>query len=31
MAEPAQSWNTQAQAKSQDAVSIRWWCPETTS
>ena len=28
-AEPAQSWNREA--KSQDAVSVRWWCPEKTS
>jgi len=30
MTEPSQSWNRQASAKSQDAVSIRWWCPEKT-
>ena len=30
MAEPSQSWNKQAKAKSQDAVSIRWWWPEKT-
>jgi len=28
MTEPSQSWNRQAWAKSQHAVSIRWWCLE---